>query len=415
MIRKLLLISSALYLSLSAFAQEDLKIMYYNILKFPDFSDRADTLKNIIQHVQPDVFIVNELKTTYGANLIMTRALNVDGVTHYAQATFQNANGTDTDNHLYYNSNKIGLSYQRNINASPRAISEYKIYYKDPNLAQTNDTTFLYLYACHLKAGNSGNSTPTEEQQRATAATALKNYLTSNSRTTNVIVGGDFNMYTSSEDAFTNITTGGTLNLYDPITQSGAWNNNYNYRNVHTQSTRAFGVSNPYAGGSTGGMDDRFDIIFVSNDILNGSQGAKYVTNSYEAVGQDGEHYNSSVNDGYNYSVPQDVATSLFYMSDHLPVLLEVTVGGPVSIQQHEDLIADLNFDSNNKELNIYFEKEFNELNLSVYALSGKQVLNKQFNNSNSISEYLLNLTSGMYIVNMLVDGEPVSAKIMVY
>lgn len=414
MIRRVILLFIPLLLSTSLFSQENLKIMYYNLLKFPDVPARADTLKNIIQHVQPDIFIVNELKSLQGANLIMTRAMNVDGVSHYAQAVFQDANGTDTDNHLYYNSNKIGLVYQRNINASPRALSEYKVYYKDPNLAQTNDTTFLYLYGCHLKAGNSGNSTPTEAQQRYTAAQALKNYLTTNSRTSNVIVGGDFNMYTSSESAYTELTTGGTVNLFDPIGQAGSWNNNYNYRNVHTQSTRASGVSNPYAGGSTGGMDDRFDIIFVSNDILNGSQGAKYVTNSYEAVGQDGEHYNGSINNGYNYAVPQDVASSLFYMSDHLPVLLEVTVGGPVSVQQHEELITDLTFDSNNKILTVYFEKEFSNLDLSVYTLSGKKVVSKQLKNNMLVSEYFSNLSAGMYIVNLLVDGQPVSAKIMV-
>ncbi len=415
MIRRFILVLTPLLLSVSLFSQENLKIMYYNLLKFPDVPARADTLKNIIQHVEPDIFIVNELRSIYGANLIMTQALNVDGVSHYAQAVFQDANGTDTDNHLYYNTNKIGFVEQTNINASPRALSEYKVYYKDPNLAQTNDTTFLYLYACHLKAGNNGSSSPTEAQQRHTAAQALKNFLTNNNRTRNVIVGGDFNMYTSSESAYTELTTGGNVNLFDPIGQAGAWNNNYNYRDVHTQSTRASSVSNPYAGGSTGGMDDRFDIIFVSNDILNGSQGAKYVANSYEAVGQDGEHYNGSVNDGYNYAVPQDVASSLFYMSDHLPVLMEVTVGGPVSVQQHENVISELVFDAPNKLLNVYFEQTYETLDLSIVALSGKEVVNKQFNGISSISEYLVHLTPGMYLVNIIADGTPVSAKIMVF
>lgn len=388
--------------------------MYYNLLKFPDYADRADTLKNIIQHVQPDLFIVEELKSAYGSGLIMNRALNIDGVTHYAQAVFQDANGIDTDNQLFYNSDKIGLIYQRNINTSPRALSEYKVYYKDPNLAQTHDTTFLYLYGCHFKAGNSGNSNPVETEQRRIAAQAFKNYLTNNSRTSNVIVGGDFNMYTSSEPAYTELTTGGTLNLFDPVGQAGSWHNNYSYRNIHTQSTRSSSVSNPYGGGSTGGLDDRFDIIFVSNDVLNGSQGAKYITNSYKAVGQDGDRFNGSVNDGVNNAVPQDVANSLFYMSDHLPVVLEVTVGGPVNVQQHEDLITNLIFDSNNKMLTVNFEKEFTNLDLSVYTLSGKKVVSKQLNDNILVSEYFSNLSAGMYIINLLVDGQPVSAKIMV-
>ncbi len=388
--------------------------MYYNILKFPTESSRADTLKNIIEHVKPDVFIVNELASSFGGNLIMSRALNVNGVTHYAQAVFQDANGTDTDNQLFYNSNKIGLAEQRNINASPRALTEYKVYYKDPNLAQTGDTTFLYLYACHLKAGNSGNPNPTEAQQRATAAQALKNYLTNNSRTKNVIVGGDMNIYTSSETAYSNLTTGGSLNLYDPINQLGAWNNNYSFRNIHTQSTRSSSVSNPFAGGSTGGMDDRFDMILVSNDVLNGSQGVKYVNGSYKAVGQDGNRFNGSVNDGNNAAVPQSVANSLFYMSDHLPVVMEVSVGGPVNIQQHEDWVAELLFNSETKLLNIYFNKSFKALDLKIYSLSGKRVVSKHYEQANVVSGYFSTLPAGMYIVNMQIDGESVVAKIIV-
>lgn len=421
MIRNLFLLATALLLTSISFSQENLKVMYYNLLKFPDVADRADTLKNIIQHTQPDIFVVNELKNIYGANLIMTHAMNVDGVSHYSQAVFQDANGSDTDNHLYYNSTKVGFIEQNNINANTRAISEYVLYYKDPNLAQTNDTTFLYVYGCHLKAGNAsdistgGGNTLTNGERRGAAVLAFKNYLTNHSRTKNIIVGGDMNTYSSSEVAYSNFISAGTMNLVDPIGQTGNWNNSYSFRNIHTQSTRGSSVTNPYGGGSTGGMDDRFDMIFVSNDIMNGSQGAEYVNNSYKAVGQDGNHYNNSINSGTNTAVPQDVAKSLFYMSDHLPVMLEVQVGGPVSIQQQEDLITTLSFNSETRVLSVDFEKEHQLIDLQVVSLSGQQIVRKQFYNTSTLSDYFSELGTGMYIINLIADGKPVSAKVLVY
>ena len=47
-----------------------------------------------------------------------------------------------------------------------------------------------------------------------------------------------------------------------------------------------------------GGMDDRFDFIFVSEDLISGEDGVLYLENSYLAEGQDGNHFNQSVNDG---------------------------------------------------------------------------------------------------------------------
>ncbi len=415
-----IVITSVFLVFLSSFsAQENLKVMFYNILKFPQSApDRADTLKNIIQHTQPDILVVNELLSSFGANLVMTKALNVDGVTYYSQAVFQDANGTDTDNHLFYNANKLGLKEQSNINANTRAISEYVMYYKNPNLEPTDDTTFLYVYGCHLKAGDAddvstgGGNTLTNGERRAAATQSLKNYLSNNGRTKNIIVGGDMNIYSNTETCYSNLLNTGTP-LFDPINQAGTWHNSFNYRGLHTQSTRAVG-DQLYGGGSGGGLDDRFDMILVSNDIMNGTSGAKYLTNSYRAVGQDGNKFNDAVNDGFNSDVPQDVANSLFYMSDHLPVMLQVQVGGPLSIQREEELILNFNYNSTNGLLNIELDKEYRNLDLNIYSISGQLLTSKKYQNSNSIVDYFNTMSRGIYLVNIIADEIPVSAKISV-
>ncbi len=409
---KLLILTIATTLITSfSFTQENIKVMFYNMLKFPTtLLDRGDTLKLIIQHVQPDIFVIEELQTLQGANYIFGKALNVDGITKYKKGIYENANGYDTDNMIFYNSEKVELLEQHNINTNLRALSEYILYYKDPNLAQTHDTTKLYVYACHLKAAQGA----TEEQMRLSEAQSLKNYLTNHGRNRNIIVGGDFNLYSSSEDAYVELINGGTTHLNDPINQSGNWHNNYSFSAIHTQSTRASGQASP-AGGSTGGLDDRFDLILVSNDIMNGSQGVHYVLNSYKAIGQDGAHFNDGVNQGYNSSVPPRIADALYYVSDHLPITLELEVGGPLSVQAKENMLESFKFNSVDCLLSITLNQLYSKVKVRIFNTAGQNVIEKQFSGIQTINEYFPELNSGMYIVQIVADGQPVSGKVLVY
>ena len=118
-----------------------------------------------------------------------------------------------------------------------------------------------------------------------------------------MIVGGDFNFYYHTEPACQEILYGQGLDLIDPINQLGNWHNNSFYNNIHTQSTRS--STGGYAGGAYGGMDDRFDIIFISNDVANGSSGIEYLANTYTADGQDGSYFNQSINSANNSQVPK--------------------------------------------------------------------------------------------------------------
>src|SRR5690606_40223603 len=119
--------------SLFITAQDTLTVMAYNILNYPASNgSKADTLKPIIKHVQPDIFLITELTSFSGINLILNDALNVDGVSHYQNATY--FNGPDTDNMLFYNSNKLELYSQHEITTALRNISEYVLFYKSSGL-----------------------------------------------------------------------------------------------------------------------------------------------------------------------------------------------------------------------------------------------------------------------------------------
>ena len=374
-------------------AQDTITVMIYNSLKYPQSNaSKADTLKPIIGFIKPDVFMINELTSGSGAATILNSALNINGVTSYQKANY--TDGPDTDNMLFYNSDKLALYSQYEIPTTLRNISEYVLYYKAPGMTAQSDTVFIYCYMAHLKASTGSIN----EQQRNQEAVALKNYMDSRPNIENIILGGDFNLYTSAEAAHNTILNGGNVTLLDPINSPGSWTSNSFFANIHTQSTRFNSIGD---GGAFGGLDDRFDFIFYNNDLPTGAKGLTYVPNSYTAVGNDGNHYNKAINDfPTNVSAPANVIDALYYFSDHLPVTLKAYVDASVGINQLNTKIDWSGYVANN-----YFYFSSNqleiEINISVYDVLG--ILKKQadYKGLNKVTMNLSELNSGIYFIKV--------------
>lgn len=323
-------------ISFSGFCQSDtITVVSYNLLNFPEgrndctnntvVPDRADTLRKIVKYLNPDIFVACEIQTQEGADSVLTRSFNVYGQSNYAKATFNLANvGQSLYNQLYYNTDKLTLQYQDYINTYPRVIDHYVLYLNDPNLSQFYDTTFIEVYMCHLKAG-SGSA---EQNERAQQAQEIANFIQQRPSNRHHLVCGDLNVYTSNEQAYQIFLNSG-VGLVDPINQPGNWNNNSSFAGIHTQSTRS---GENLDCGSQGGSDDRFDQILVSPNVMVGSDSLRYLTNSYKAVGNDGNHYNLSlISNPVNSLYPDSVVKALYYMSDHLPVAMSMFATYPTS------------------------------------------------------------------------------------
>lgn len=375
-------------------AQDTLTVMSYNILNYPiSNATKADTLKPIIKAVMPDIFLVTELTSSTGATTILNDALNVDGVSYYQKATYQN--GPDTDNMLYYNSNKLTLKSQYEIPTVLRNISEYVLFVDNGLLTPTSDTIFIHCYIAHLKASN----TPADSIQRNQEAVTFKNYLDSkNQPIKNIFFGGDFNLYTSAEAAYNTILNGGSVLLKDPINTPGEWHNNYNFRHVHTQSTRTSPIGD---GGSWGGMDDRFDFIVVGEDVMNGSNQITYVPNSYLAYGNDGNHFNKAINGTpTNTAVPSNIADALYYMSDHLPIVLKAYHNGDVGIKEPINT-ENWNGYFYNNEFKFTSNKIEKSLRFDLYDLVGRKVYSQTLTNSQTYSLSLSPFSNGLYFMKV--------------
>ena len=387
------------------FAQDSLKITFYNLLNFPSSQqDRADTLKKILDFIQPDIFVVNELTSFNGGAIIKNNVLNSGSSNDFKSALY--FNGPDTDNLLFYNQNKFELYSQHQIPTQLRDISEYVLYYNN-QLGIVNDTSFIYIYSIHLKAGSSSSN----EELRRQEAETFKQFLVNNNRIERLIVGGDFNFYYHTEPACQEILYGQGLDLIDPINEMGNWHNNSSYNNVHTQSTRS--STGGYAGGAYGGMDDRFDIIFTSNDVMDGSSGIEYISNTYIADGQDGSYFNQSINNNNNSQVPQDIARALFYMSDHLPVSLMFSINAPLSILNSNNHNTNLKFLNSSKILVLDF-KRVEKSKIIIYDLTGKIVYLDRFDSQKHIEIELLFLPKGFYIVDCFLQNGRINYKFII-
>ena len=309
----------------------DLRVMSYNLLNFPNGRNdcsantnipaRWDTLEKIAHYYLPDVLMVCELQNQFGADQIINQSLNSNGFSNYAAANFvldQSGQSSDLNNMFYYNADKLELYAQTEIITDLRDINKYTVFVKDVALTQGADTTFIDFYMAHLKAGQD----PSDSLRRITSCNDLRAHLDARPER-NSVLGGDLNLYTSSEQSY-QVLLSGVNPLNDPIQTPGNWNNNFTFRQTHTQSTRASGTPS-YDCGARGGCDSRFDFLLASDPILSGAQGISYEINTYEALGNNGTIYNQSVNDNANTTlVPDEILNALFFMSDHLPVVMEM-------------------------------------------------------------------------------------------
>ena len=289
----------------ASFAQTQHTIMTYNVLNLvlTDTTERNPYFRTIFSNIQPDILVCQEMTSQTGVNGFLVRVLNRVS-SGYAAGTF--INGFDTDNAIYYKSSLFTFLSNTAIDTELRDINEFKLRYNS-----TGDT--IIIYAVHLKSSDSS----ADSLQRAAEVDSLRKRTNALPPNSNFVVVGDFNIYDSRELAFQKLLSQSQSGyVIDPLNLIGRWNNNGSFAAYHTQSTRVRDLGD---GGSTGGLDDRFDMLLMSQAIMN-SGDITYVPGSYNEYGNDGNHFNDSINQPPNAVVSQQIANALHYASDHLPV-----------------------------------------------------------------------------------------------
>jgi len=291
-----------------------------------------------MEHIDPDIILLQEVRNTQGADMLLNGLNNSTVLTKtYGRAPIINTFDSSGGNAIFFNTSIFSFVSQTVIPVTnttlapdgdpvetPRPATIFQLVANPPSAPQENIT--LYLVSVHLKGGNEG-ATMTEiadNERRELGVRDIMDYIDDNLTTSDhIIVGGDMNFYGSNSEpgygVFTSDASYSILLHHPP----GDWFRNSNtYVNSYTQSTRS-GSNNQFGNaGAGGGLDDRFDLLLFSQNLLSPSNAVTYVGNSYESVGNSGD-LNGSVTDG---SSP--IENQLLYMSDHHPVALELELKG---------------------------------------------------------------------------------------
>lgn len=294
-----------LFSSANIYSQDTVKVMTYNLLNYNGSVVKDNNFRKTIKFANPDILVAEEVISQSAVNNMLSNVMNFYSPGKYSAGTF--FNGYDTDNAVFYNNSKFTFLYNFVIQTTLRTINLFGLVHN-----QTGVT--IKLLAVHLKASNSTS----DQQQRLSEVNALRSFTNSLPNGDEFAVLGDFNIYTSTEPAYQRllqIDAGSEGHFIDPLNLSGTWNQSA-YAPFHTQSTRIRALSDS---GSTGGLDDRFDMILNSKGMTE-EGGIKYIPGSLKPLGNDGSHYNDSINMRPNTSVPDSIADALYYGSDHLPV-----------------------------------------------------------------------------------------------
>jgi hypothetical protein len=341
--RSLFVIAGVAVLASVTMAQS-VRIATWNISNYT--GGRVADIQNAVygtfngRSMRPDMILAQEMDNDAGAAALLS-ALNTaaGGFTDWAmiKATVGgNVTVNNSNNAIYYRTSKFSnvggpilfenaADIGSNTNQAPRYTlrGDFKI------IGNQNTSETLTVYDSHFKAqdstGDGGLSRRlvSANNIRANAATLGSNPY---------IVGADFNIQTSSEASY-QAMVGGTAGgrFFDPINRPGSWNGNNTYRFLHTQDP-----SGP------GGMDDRFDQLLVSQNLIDGS-GTDYVGNaalaysgttwddpnhSYRVWGNDGTSFNTSLTTTGNAMVGSSIAQSLINVATtaggHLPVFMDI-------------------------------------------------------------------------------------------
>ena len=305
---KILLILFILFISiLDLKSQDTVKIATYNLLRYGSNTNRNLDFKKVIDYIKADLYITQELTNNSGVTNFLNNVLNKDD-NKFLSAKFYD--DTDIDQALFYDKKKFEILSTSKIEGDPRNIVAYR-------LKHIQSEKIFFVFNLHMKAAKGS----LEEQRRYNQVEQLINYTKQMNEDHFYVVAGDFNIYSTNEPAyqkFFETTSTGYGKFNDLVKVEGTYRNP-EYAIYHTQSPR----TSQFGSGASGGMDDRFDYILFSDSLMD-SNNTFVIKDSYEVIGNDGNHYDMAINVSPNSAVSQELADALHDASDHLPVSVDL-------------------------------------------------------------------------------------------
>lgn len=418
---------------LQSFGQTRIKTMFYNLLNYSNNQvsrDKTPFLRTILDQVSPDLLLVCELENEVGSNYLFTNAIDPHNP-DFEKAPFQEIQSSSSGGitqMVYYNGKKLVLETNRVIATNTRDINHYTFLINTEN-SVTNPIK-LEVFVTHLKASRSAN----DRQRRLASVEDFIGALADIPSSSYVLFAGDFNFYTSNEEGYIRlISDQNPIQIVDPINRPCPnfpndgidyfdedfynnfyfWNNS-SFADIHTQSTRTSNTGLIDQSGATGGLDDRFDFIMMSQNF-NTSSHLFYVSNTYQTIGNNSNCYNSSVNDSScTGTFSQNLRNALLEFSDHLPVVMEIeTPENTLSTTTYTSniLLPKGNVIENNLEIKIPNSHYHFIKKIIIYDINSRKVIERL--TGNKTNDLLINintskLSSGIYYISSNIGNRPI-------
>lgn len=319
---------------------DSLRIATWNISDFDgDLSAQNSAVQTAIfgefqgRSFRPDVLFAQEIQSASAANTLVNLLNSASGSTGDWASNFGSLTGTSvtSDTAMFYRTGRVGsvsntlVAAAAGTSGNPRDL--YRFDFSINGNAAANE--IFSVYNSHMKSGTSTD----DQNRRNVEANAIRNNANGLSPNNQIVALGDFNMQTSSQSAWGTLTGAGSNargRFFDPINSAGNWNDNANFRFVHTQDP------------SGAGMDDRLDFILMGGALGDGI-GTEYsgvwqqayststwndLNHSYRAWGNDGTSFNAGLTIGGNSMVGSTIAQSLVDVAGpnggHLPVFADI-------------------------------------------------------------------------------------------
>jgi endonuclease/exonuclease/phosphatase family metal-dependent hydrolase len=370
-------------------AQAQLRVVSWNVSNYSGgrVADIQTTVYGVYQtrSMAPDIILAQEFLSS-AAQTAFLNALNTASGSPGDWAAAPWLTGPDTISVCFYRTSSVSLlesviiSVGGGTPAPPRSTPRYKFRVS----GYTTNKAVLYCYNSHMKAGTAAE----DEARRLVEAQRIRDNAQVLDPNCSFLVVGDFNIYTSTEDPYIELVGSQADNsgrFFDPIKSPGNWHDGSSFRFIHTQDP----VS------TNGGMDDRFDQILVSDNLIDGD-GLDYIGNpaiaystttwndvnhSYRAWGNDGTSLNAGLTVTGNTMVGPTIAQAIINVATtaggHIPVFLDLRVPAVVN----SDTVIDFGQIAQNapatRSLNVW-----NDGNVTLWTAAGIDNLDYTLNAS---------------------------------
>ena len=388
-------------------AQGTIKTMVYNILDFPSAypPNRAEILRDILDEYNPDIFMVCELQSEYGANLIMDISLNSVGQ-NYQMAPFIPSQSGDLDHQqlVFYRNGMFTLENTEAIATPVRDINYYQL--KLSTADKDTDPVNFEVFVTHLKSSQG----TANKQLRLDMVQAFTNKLATMDPNSYVLFAGDLNLYTHTEPAYQELLDPtNNIVMADPLDRPGSWHDKPEFQDIHSQSTRI--SSGGFGAGAGGGLDDRFDFILVSENMMTDPK-LKYIPGTYKSFGNNGNCFDNSINSPDCVGAfSQTLRNNLYNFSDHLPIVMNVETNKQIVLGTQDfvrEIPISLEATLVSESLKIRLGSNVSgKVSFEVYNVIGQKLLEQPSENQQYISIDVSHLSNGIYYLKTNLPNSP--------